>query len=336
MRGLLNVGVWVACTVVLGWLAGRLFRRAARTRYGWFIGRVYDSCRRPAFAVLLVAALFASLPGGPNWWLRLFRHLLLLVLVVVAAWLLIRALLVAEHIAFGRLPDDPTISRRLRRSRTQIRLIRRLTAVVVTLLAIAIALMSFRQLRAIGISLVTSAGVVGVVLGLAARTSLANAFAGVQIAFADALHVEDVVVVEGEWGRVEEVKLTNVVIRMWDERRLILPTSFFTENSFQNWTRHEARVVGEIELHVDYIADLEELRSEARRLVERSPLWDRSEWVLQVIEITPQTVEVQVRATAADAPSAWDLRCDLREGLLKYLREQHPQWLPRTRSEYKP
>lgn len=132
----------------------------------------------PALAVLLVGAVFAALPGGPYWWLRPFRHLLLLVLVVVNAWLVIRALLVAERIAFGRLPDDPRISRRLRRARTQVRIIRRLTAVVVTLIAIAVALMSFKQLRAVGISLVTSAGVVGVIIGLAARTALANAFAG--------------------------------------------------------------------------------------------------------------------------------------------------------------
>src|SRR6185312_7026642 len=182
----------------------------------------------------------------------------------------------------------------------------------------------------------TSAGVVGALIGLSARTALANAFAGIQVAFADGLHVGDVLVVEGEWGRVEEVKLTNVVIRLWDERMLILPTTYFTERPFQNWTRNESRVIGKIQIHVDHTADLDDLRREARRLVESALLWDRSQWVLQMVDATAQTVIVQVQASAADGASAWDLSCDLREGLIRYLRDQHPQWLPRTRSQYQP
>ena len=173
-------------------------------------------------------------------------------------------------------------------------------------------------------------------IGLSARTALGNAFAGIQVAFADGLHVGDVLVVDGEWGRVEEVKLTNVVIRLWDERMLILPTTYFTERPFQNWTRNESRVVGKIQIHVDHTADLDDLRREARRLVESSPLWDRGQWVLQMVDATHQTVVIQVQASAADGASAWDLRCDLREGLIRYLRDQHPQWLPRTRSQYQP
>lgn len=137
-------------------------------------------------------------------------------------------------------------------------------------------------------------------------------------------------------ARVEEVALTHVVVRLWDQRRLIVPTTYFTSNTFQHWTRHEARVLGEVTLHVDYTAELDELRTHARRLVEGSPLWDRVEWVLQVVDATPATVVVQVLASATDGPSAWDLRCHLREELIKYIRDNHPQWLPRTRGQYQP
>ena len=127
-----------------------------------------------------------------------------------------------------------------------------------------------------------------------------------------------------------------MVIRLWDDRMLILPTTWFTEHPFQNWTRHETRVVGETRLHIDHTAELDDLRAETRRIIESSPLWDRHQWVLQMVDATPQTVVVQVQASAADGPSAWDLRCDVREGLIRYLRDHHPEWLPRTRGEFHP
>ncbi|PZG00852.1 mechanosensitive ion channel family protein [Micromonospora deserti] len=336
MGALLVVVAWVVAALLVAWLVRLFFRWAAKTRYGWIVGPMYDACRLPAVAVLVIWALLASVPAPTDGLLSAFRHGLLLAFVAACAWLAIRFLQVTESLALGRLAHEPTANRRQRRIRTQVRLIRGLTAVIVTLTAIAVALMSYEQARVVGVSLVTSAGVIGVLIGVGARTSLTNAFAGMQIAFTDAIHVDDVVVVDGAWGRVEEVKLTSVVIRMWDERRLILPTTYFTDRPFQNWTRHEARVVGEIRLHLDYTAEVDQLRREARRLVEESPLWDRALWTLQVVDVTPQTMEVQVRVSAADGPSAWDLRCDLREGLVKYVRDQHPQWLPRTRSEYQP
>ncbi|NJP32058.1 mechanosensitive ion channel family protein [Micromonospora thermarum] len=336
MRELLVVVAWVVAALLVALLAKFLVRWAATSRFGWIVRPIYHACRWPGVAVLVIGALFASVPAARGGWLSAFRHGLLLAFAAACAWLVIRLLQVSESLALGRLAHEPTANRRQRRMHTQVRLIRGLTAVIVTLAAIAVALMSYEQVRVVGVSLVTSAGVIGVLIGVGARTSLANAFAGLQIAFTDAIHVDDVVVVDGAWGRVEEVKLTSIVLRMWDERRLILPTTYFTDRPFQNWTRHEARVVGELRLHLDYTAEVEELRREARRLVEESPLWDRALWTLQVVDVTPQTLEVQVRVSAADGPSSWDLRCDLREGLMKYVREQHPQWLPRTRGEYQP
>ncbi|MEU4338146.1 mechanosensitive ion channel domain-containing protein [Micromonospora lupini] len=326
----------LAAAVLVDLVAGVLIRRVARGRYRWLLEPLRDACRRPAAAVLLFGALHYALPPGPADWQRHLRHANLLVLIAASAWLLIRTLSVIETVSFSKLPSDLVTSRRIRRARTQIRPVRRLTVAVVTIVAIGLILITFRPVRLFGISVLTSAGVVGALIGLSARTALGNAFAGVQVAFADGLHVGDVLVVDGEWGRVEEVKLTNVVIRLWDERMLILPTTYFTERPFQNWTRNESRVVGKIQIHVDHTADLDDLRREARRLVESSPLWDRRQWVLQMVDSTPQTVVIQVQASGADGASAWDLRCDLREGLVRYLRDSHPQWLPRTRNQYQP
>lgn len=336
MRTALIVLAALAAAVVVDLVSAVLIRWGALGRYKWLLEPLRQACRRPAAAVLLVGALHYALPPGPAEWQRYLRHAILLVLIGVSAWLAIRALNVSEAVAFSLLPSDLATSRRVRRARTQIRPMRRLTVAVVTVLAVGLILITFRPIRLVGISILTSAGVVGAVIGLSARTALGNAFAGIQVAFADGLHVGDVLVVNGEWGRVEEVKLTNVVIRLWDERMLILPTTYFTERPFQNWTRNESRVIGKIQLHVDHTADLDDLRREARRLVESSPLWDRDRWVLQMVDATPQTVVIQVQASAADGASAWDLRCDLREGLIRYLRDQHPQWLPRTRSQYQP
>ncbi|WP_262284366.1 mechanosensitive ion channel family protein [Micromonospora sp. MA102] len=326
------VVVAVGVAIAAGLLAGVLVeRRAGGHRYRWLLAPLYRASRIPAVAVLLLVALYVGIRAYPG-----VRRVVVVLLIASVAWLVLRALHVAERVAFSRLPGETRADRRVRRARTQIRPVRRLTSVVVTVAAIGLILTTFPALRTIGLSVLTSAGVVGALLGLSARTALSNAFAGIQVAFADGLHVGDVIVVDGQWGRVEEVKLTNVVIRLWDDRMLILPTTWFTEHPFQNWTRHETRVIGQIRVHVDHTADLDDLRAETRRLVESSPLWDRHQWVLQMVDATPQTVVVQVQASAADGPSAWDLRCDLREGLVRYLRDHHPEWMPRTRSEYHP
>lgn len=227
------------------------------------------------------------------------------------------------------LSVDVANNRRVRRLRTQIGILRQFTTGLVIIVAIAAMLMTFSLLRTFGASLLASAGVVGAIAGFAAHATLSNVFAGLQLALTDALRYDDVVVVENEWGRVEELTLTHVVVRLWDERRLVLPTTYFTTTPFQNWTRNEARVLGSVELHVGYNAPMMDLRAEARRIIERSPLWDRRDWVLQVVDSTPWSMIIRVLASAPDGPSSWDLRCDIREGLIKFLHREHPDALPR-------
>jgi small-conductance mechanosensitive channel len=277
--------------------------------------------------LLVTLALYNAVPGTGAVG-KVIDHVLLLSVIGAAAWHVVRVLYVLEDAAMRRLRLDVVNNRRVRRVRTQVGVLRRLTSAVVTVLALGAMLMTFTPLRALGASLLASAGVAGAIAGLAAQTTLRNVLAGVQLALTDQLRLDDVVVVEQEWGRVEELTLTHVVVRLWDERRMMLPTTFFITTPFQNWTRDSSRVLGTVLLHLDYRAPVAALRAESRRIVELSPLWDRRDWVLQVVESTPCTMVVRVLASAADGPSSWDLQCEIREQLIAYLVAKHPEALP--------
>lgn len=203
---------------------------------------------------------------------------------------------------------------------------------VILVVTAAAILMTFEELRTFGASLLASAGLAGVIAGLAAQTTLGNVFAGIQLAATDAVRIDDVVVVE-EWGRVEELTLTYVVIHLWDERRLVLPTTHFTTTPFQNWTRKEARVLGSVLLHLDFQTPVEALRLHAQQVIEADPRWDGRDWALQVIDTSDRAMVVRVLASAHDAPTAWDLRCGIREELLRWLQAEHPEALPRLRTQ---
>ena len=329
-RTVLTAIAWVAGALLVGWASGIVVRRLEARTGNRLLGLLRRRCHRPWTVLLVVVALHTAMPEeGPV--LAAIRHALLLAVISSAAWLFVRLVYVVEDVALQWLRIDVTDNRRIRRIRTQIGVLRRLTAAVVTVLAVASMLMTFAPLRTLGTSLLASAGVAGALTGLAAQTTLRNVFAGLELAMSDRLRIDDVVVVEGEWGRVEEFALTHVTLRLWDERRLMLPTTYFITTPFQNWTRNESRLLGAVVLHLDYRTPVAELRKEVRRVVERSPLWDGRDWVLQVVDSTPWSMVVRVLASAADAPSSWDLRCDVREHLIAYLRDQHPDaLLPRT------
>jgi small-conductance mechanosensitive channel len=282
--------------------------------------------RRPliAIAVTVAIAIAARAFSQPVGWQRVTAVLV----ICSACWLLLRGVLVGELILFNRLRMEVADNRRIRRARTQVTLLRRVIAVIVVSLGIAGALMTFPAMHAFGASLFASAGIAGIVAGLAAQTTLANMFAGMQLVFTDAVRMDDVVVVEGEWGWIEEITLTYVIVHIWDERRLVLPTSYFTSKPFQNWTRNEARVLGSVVLYLDYQTPVPLLREQARRVIEASPLWDGRDWVLQVVDTTEHAIVVRVLASAADGPSAWDLRCEIREELLSFLQQHCPKALP--------
>ena len=299
------------------------------------LGSLAGRARYPFRALAVLVAVLVARPeeGAQPETVERVRHTLILLLIAVSAWLLARLALVAQEAALRRYDLSAPDNLRVRRLYTQVILVRRITVAVIAIGAVATMLLTFASVRTIGTSLLASAGVLGIVGGLAAQTTLSNVFAGLQLAFSDELRLDDVVVVEQEWGRIEELTLTYVVIRLWDERRLVLPTTYFTQTPFQNWTRHEARVIGSVVLHADYSLPVDPLREELRRVLEESPLWDRRDWVLQVVDTTPTTMVLRALMSSADAPSNWDLRCDVRERLLAFLAEHYPDRLPRVRAE---
>ena len=222
---------------------------------------------------------------------------------------------------------------RARKIQTQIHVLRRTAIVISCIVAFSIMLMTFPSIRQFGVSLFASAGIAGLVIGMAARPTLSSLLAGLQIALTEPIRLEDVVIVEGEWGWIEEITTTYVVVRIWDLRRLVVPISYFIEHPFQNWTRVTADLLGTVFLYTDYTVPVEKIRQELHRILKTTDLWDRKVWGVQVTDATPHTMEVRALMSASDSPKAWDLRCLVREKLITFLQQNYPQSLPRTRVE---
>jgi small-conductance mechanosensitive channel len=261
------------------------------------------------------------------------RHMLGLTLVAGFAWLAIAMVAVAEEFVAARYSIEAPDNLTARRIRTQTVVLRRILVVLICLTAIAIALMSFPSIRQIGASLLASAGLAGLVIGLAARPVIANLLAGIQLALSGPMRLDDVVIVEGEWGRIEEITTTYIVVRIWDLRRLVVPLSYFIEKPFQNWTRSSSELLGTVFLYTDYGVPVDEVRSELNRILEKSGMWDGKVWGLQVTNASDRTVELRALMSAPDSSQAWDLRCHVREALIRFLQERYPESLPRLRTE---
>lgn len=296
--------------------------------------------KQPLRAVLVVIAVWIALRiTVPNatWessdWMGAIGHGLVIALIVAVTWLIGTLAFVVEDAALSRYRVDVKDNRHARRVRTQIQLLRRITVAVLVVVAVAAVLLTFPGVSAFGASLLASAGVLSIVAGLAAQSSLANVFAGLQLAFTDAIRVDDVVIVEDEWGRIEEITLTYVVVHVWDDRRLILPSTYFTQTPFENWTRRAAELLGTVEIDVDWQVPVDDLRTELNRLLAETDLWDHRVGILQVTDAVGGVVRLRALASAVDAPTLFDLRCYLREGLVGYLQRSAPQGLPRTRIE---
>jgi small-conductance mechanosensitive channel len=334
------LGVAVATSVIVVEVGRRLLAGPLSARWPG-VGAVARRCAAPAFAFAAVVSANGAMPYDrlPDSLDGMVRHGLRIAAIGVTTWLLLRISYSVTDPALNRLTRiEGERNRRARRARTQMMLLRRIAAMVVVILAVGAALFTFPAMQKLGAGILASAGVAGLVVGIAARPTLGNLLAGLQLAFSDALRLGDVVVVQGQWGRIEELTLSYVVVQLWDDRRLILPVSYFTEQPFENWTRHSSRVLGTVLMHVDWSVPVEDLRREVYAYLGGHPLWDRREWVLEVTDTLPNGL-VQLRAlvSAADSASAWDLRCDVRcdvrEHLIKYIRERHPQALPHFRTE---
>jgi len=316
---------------VLYFVAGRMTRRTQGVADAALVKRT----RPPARFTLLLFALHLAAPSLPvsEAALTPIRHVIVLLLIAGLTWFAVRTLSVVDDVILVRYPINVRDNLRARMIHTQTKLLTRTLMVVVALIGISAMLMTFPRIRQLGASVLASAGIAGLIVGFAARPTIGNLIAGVQLALTQPIRIDDVVIVEGEWGWIEQIKSTYVVVRIWDQRRLIVPLQYFIENPFQNWTRQSADILGTVFLHVDYTLPVEPVRSELRRIVESTDLWDGRVCVLQVTEARERTMELRALVSAADSPKAWELRCLVREKLVEFLQREYPGSLPRTRAE---
>lgn len=303
-----------------------------------YLKRVRRVMKAPVLLLLLLLAIVIPLsvfPPGEEL-SHALRKVLYILSIIGIAWLLIRGTGLLKEFILNQYDVDEKDNLKARKVYTQFRILENITVVIIVLVGLSLILMSFQGIRKIGISLIASAGVIGIILGLAAQKLIGTFLAGIQLAITQPIRLDDVVIVENEWGWIEEINLTYVVVRIWDKRRLIVPVTYFIEKPFQNWTRTNAEILGTVFLYTDYNVPLNALREEVTRLLGTTPLWDGQVNVLQVTDAKERTLEVRVLVSAADSPTAWDLRVFLREKLVEFLQKNYPQSLPKTRISYFP
>lgn len=292
-------------------------------------------CRLPSRIILPLVAIHFSMPlvkVSPK--IQVFlNQTFSLFLIGSVAWLMIKLTSVFEDFILGQFRIDVRDNLRARRIHTHIQILKKIVIVLVLVLAVASILMTFAKVRQLGTSILASAGIIGIVVGFAAQRSIATLLAGLQIAITQPIRLDDVVIAENEWGKIEEITLTYVVVRVWDSRRLILPVTYFLEKPFQNWTRVSADLLATVFLYVDYTVPVQAVREELFRILENSKSWDRRVWALQVTNSTERTIELRALMSAADSSSAWELRCEVREKLIEFVQNNYPDGLPRLRAE---
>jgi small-conductance mechanosensitive channel len=269
-----------------------------------------------------------ALPG-----LELARHLNALLLIASLTWLGVRCVRALAVTIVERNPADSPDNLQARRIQTQTKVLARSAIILIVVIGGGSALMTLPSLRQVGTSLLASAGVAGLVLGFAAKPVLGNLLAGMQIALTQPIRLQDVVIVQNEWGQIEEITGTYVVVRLWDQRRMIVPLQWFIENPFQNWTRTSSEILGTVSIWVDYRMPLEPLRQEAERICRDTPEWDGRLCITQVVDANERAMQVRILVSASDSGRAWDLRCRIREGIVHFIQRDFPQYLPRLRAD---
>jgi small-conductance mechanosensitive channel len=290
---------------------------------------------KPSLFVLVILVLEGVWNEAPDTlnFIEPLRDITAIALIAALTWLSVRSAAAIGEAIIRAHPLDTVDNLQARRIHTQARVLARSVMIVIVIVGMGGALMTFPNVRQIGASLLASAGVAGLVAGIAARPVLGNLIAGLQIALSQPIRLDDVVVIQGEWGRIEEITGTYVSVRLWDLRRLIVPLQWFIENPFTNWTRSSSQIIGTVFLFVDYRMPLAPLREELARIVESAPEWDRRVQVLQVTDGTERSMQLRALVSSLDSGLNWDLRCRVREGLLDFIQRHYPEYLPRARAE---
>lgn len=331
--------LWTALVALAAVIAAMVARRVLRAALARFargnvlVLNMLKSTERAGAAFFPMLALLMVWQGAPADlpFIVTLRHVTVLVLIGSLTWFVVSIISGFANGVMERHPVSIEDNLQARRIQTQTNVLSRSLQVIVIIAGAAMALMTFPGARQVGASLLASAGVLGIIGGLAARPVFSNLIAGLQIALAQPIRIDDVLIVNGEWGKVEEITGTYVVLKIWDERRLVIPLQWFIENPFQNWTRTGANILGTVFLYLDYATPIAPLREEAERLVKSFPEWDGRVFAVQVTDAKERTIEVRVLVSAANSGKAFDLRCKMREALLAFLAREHPQSLPLLR-----
>ena len=320
---------------VANYILFKIVSVVARRTQSFPISLIVKHCRAPLrliIPLLMIHFLFPILSFPPNI-LAFLKQTLGILLMIFFAWFAIELTDVGQELILDQFKVDVKDNLRARQIHTQINIFKKIIIVVISVLMLAAILMTFDKIRYLGTSLLASAGITGIIIGLAAQRSISMLLAGIQIAITQPIRIDDVVIVENEWGRIEEITLTYVVVRIWDLRRLIVPITYFMEKPFQNWTRISADILGTVFLYVDYTVPVHAIREELYRILKASDLWDEKVWGLQTTNVSENTVELRALMGATDASNAWNLRCVVREKLIEFIQKHYPNGLPRVRAD---
>jgi small-conductance mechanosensitive channel len=333
-----QTNIFIVLLIVIIFITGYLIlnfilHKVEKKSQSVVLKKLREKLKLPTFLLVITLSVILgfSIVGFESLNLQSVRHFLSIVLIICISWFSIRAVSALKLITLSRYDLEDKDNLKARKVYTQFRIFERIIIFVIILVTISIILMTFDKIRNIGISLFASAGVAGLIIGLAAQRIIASVLAGFQIAITQPIRIDDVVIVENEWGWIEEITLTYVVVKIWDKRRLIVPTTYFIEKPFQNWTRVSADILGTVYIYTDYQIPVDELRKELKRILENSDYWDGNVCVLQVTNATEKTIELRALMSAVDSPTAWNLRVHVREKLIEFLQKNYPDCLPQTR-----
>lgn len=337
VRNVVIAIIAVTLGLAIRYLLKRIFFILCKYWGSYLINVIVKRLSRPVaffLPLLLLNISLGFMQMNPKYLAQLGR-ILEIALTINFCVLLIQLIKVMEDYFFHRYDLSKEDNLKERKLRTQFQFIRKFTVGLIITITAALILLSFESMRKIGTGLLTGVGIGGIIIGFAAQKSLANLLAGFQIAFTQPIRIDDVVIVEGEWGRVEEITLTYVVVNIWDQRRLILPITYFIEKPFQNWTRVSAQLLGTVFLYFDYNIPIPPLREELTKVLNAHRFWDKRVNVVQVTDNKQSTIEVRFLMSARNSSQAFDLRCDVREHMIAFVRDHYPESLPKTRLEYK-
>ncbi|MDC6404064.1 mechanosensitive ion channel domain-containing protein [Maribacter flavus] len=331
---MMYLGLTAATFVILYWSTLFVLRRLGKDPKYLLPEGVMKRVALPIFLIFISIIIrmhsFRQLFGLTDeaYW---FKKASTLLFIFAMTWLIIGILKVMKQLIIHRYDVNTTDNLKARKIYTQFNILERIVIFIVIILAVGAALMSFQEIRELGLSIFASAGVAGIIIGFSAQKLIGTVLAGIQIAIAQPIKLDDVVIVEGEWGRIEEITLTYVVVKIWDKRRLIVPTPYFIEKPFQNWTKTSSDILGTVFLYTDYKVPFDALRAELTRILENTDLWDKEVNVLQVTDSKANYVEIRALMSAKDSPTAWDLRVHVREKLITFLQKNYPESIVHNR-----